>query len=209
MPVAAALPAIIGVAGGVASGVGSMLSANAANSTSMVGPIPAPKPINPQLNSLYQSIVGGKTGLGSTAAGSLQQMASTGLPTDVLSNFAALVSAGERQRSQGQANILEQFGSRGLRFGTTTANALVDYNTQSNKDLLSILSNYIMQTQESAANRQLQASEFTFADFSQSANSLFQEYVPKVGSQSVAGAGLSSMGNWLTMLSLMKSMGNG
>lgn len=201
------MPAAGLIIGGIASGIGGALSARAGNQSSLIGPIPAPKPINADLNSLYKSLVGGPSGLGATSAGTIQSMAATGMPTDVTANFSALVDANRRMRSESQANITEQFGAKGLRFGSTLGTALTDFNTQSDKDLLATLSNYLFQTQENAANRQLQAATIGFGDFSQNANALFQEYVPKVGQQSPTGSALSSVGNLATLFSMLKMFG--
>lgn len=199
-------------AGSIGSSIaGSVMSANAQNKSGLVGPIPAPQPINPQLTSLYQGIVGG--GNAQAASGTLNQAITTGLPTDVGPAFEALKAAGQRGFAESKANLLESFGAGGLRFGSPAMQATVDLEAQNQANLLQTLSQYTMQAQEAAANRRVAASEFAVSSLGDVANSYYNQYVPKVGYASPAGAGLSAgsqgLSSILSLIQMMKLFGGG
>jgi hypothetical protein len=189
--------ALIGVAigGAVAGGVGSAMSQMAANK--------GPRPLFPGLQSQGTDIL---SSVGRTSAKALGGfITNPGALPDVSSSvnpaFQALYNANKQFTQQGAANIRESFGSSGLSNSSAAGIGLSNYYTQSNADFMNILTNYTLQAQEAAANRQLSASEFGLSSFLGPA---FTDVGPK---GSVVGAGLSSFGASLQQLAMLKALG--
>jgi hypothetical protein len=157
---------------------------------------------------MQQQAVGslsGPTGIGSTSSSQLGSEIQTGNPTNVGPAWDALVAANKRMTSEGAANIKESFGATGLSNSSNAMTGLTDYYTQSNSQFMNILSQYTMQAQESAAQRQLQATMFGQNEFT---NAAFTDYQSKVlstaGSPAQQGAGImSSMAQIALMATLM------
>lgn len=132
-------------------------------STSLVS-LPAPGMQNPGIAANYNQMVqgynpgtGGPQGVGPTSLNTLSSMATTGNPTDVGPAYQAMVSANQRQVKAGESNLLESFGQMGLRNSSSAMTADVDYQSNVATQFANILSQYTMQSQESASQRQLQA----------------------------------------------------
>lgn len=182
--------------------------------TSSYGTTAAPKPtaLFPNQQNQYLSALFGANGSGglfSTGASTLGAMAANGMPTDVGPAWDALKAAGARSVGEGRANLTEAYGAMGARAGKGMLTALGDYESQTNKDFLSILSNYTLQAQESARNRQMGAAS-TIMGMSQDIGSAMtpSAYVTQQPStMSQIGGGLSGAGNYMQMMMLMNMLG--
>jgi len=186
--------AIMGIGAGL-SGIGSMLGQSAANK--------GPQSMFPnQLQNFLQMMGGGPggTGFGNISANTLSSMAATGDPTNVGPAWNAMVTANKQMTQQGLNNLMTQFAGGGARYSSGAMMAGNNYLTQSNNNFMNILAQYTMQAQESAANRMMQASNTGFGALQNIATMFTQ---PK---GSVAGAGLSSAGSSLQLISLLQQL---
>jgi hypothetical protein len=185
MPPLAALPAIIGTIGAGASAAGSIYNAAKGGNKATTSAV------FPQMQGQYLQQLGG--GLGPTSMNTMQQMAQTGMPTDVGPMFESLLKSRQRFDEQGRSNILEQFGASGLRYSTPLMNSLVDYESQLNANYGNILANYIFNAQESARGRQMAAANTGLQAYAAPSMTLQGQYsTPGAGMQS-AGANLMAM----------------
>lgn len=187
---------------------GSMLQASASNKVTST-PAKLPQALFPWLQSQYASMVGGPTGIGATAGGTLQEMMKTGMPTDVGPAWEALFGAKQRMTRQGRENIAEMFGASGQRFGTPLMNSLVDYESQVSADFMQILSEYTRQAQEAAKQRMLSSSQYGFEAFGAPALATAPSEYITTGGQSILGAGMSSLGSGLAIQMLLKKLAQG
>ena len=192
--------------GGGASIAGAAINASAAGNVKS-SKIPPPNPLFPgaQSNYLQQLGVTGSSGLGPTSLSSLNTLAQTGSPTDVGPAWQALVDSQKTVAAQGQANIAEQFAGSGLAYSSDLMKSLSSYQSQLGANYGSILANYTMNAQESAANRQLSAATVGAGMFADVGTAMTPSNVQTVGG-SALGAGLSSGGNALQMLAFMKML---
>ena len=199
MPPAAAIG--IGMA---SSAIGGALGQHAANK--------GPQPIFQGTNTAYLQNVnalaggpgtGGAPGTGAT--GTLQSMIATGNPTNVGPAFQAFYNQQQRGVTQGRNALLSSFGGAGARYSSAAMGAVGDYENQANLNFLQVLSQYTMQAQEAARQRQLQASEFAVGQQSEAGLAL------KGPKGSVVGAAAGSAGQDLTglgMLAQLRGAGN-
>jgi hypothetical protein len=183
MPAAAAAPAIIGAIGAGASAAGSVYGAVKGQGT--------PNAVFPQANQEFMTALNGPNGLGRTSMYSMKEMARTGMPTNVGPMFEALVNSQQRFNEQGRGNILEKFGSMGLRYSKPALDAMVDYESQLNSNYGSILANYVFQAMESARGRQLAAGQTGVQAFGNAGMTVQGQRQP---GQGIATAGESLMG---------------
>jgi hypothetical protein len=185
------MPPIAMAAIGAGSSIaGSILGQKAANK--------GPQAVFPQQLGQYLNLL---NPLATSASGTLGQMIATGMPTDVGPAWQAMVGAQQQQVQQGRADISAQFARSGLRYGTPMTSALSTFESQTNKDFMSILANYTFQAQEAARQRQLAASTGALSAFGDIATTLTSPQ------GSTLGAGLSSAGQQLQFLSLLKALG--
>jgi hypothetical protein len=162
---AAAIPGIIMAASAAATAAGSIYSATQQGGSS-AGTF-STEAVWPGVSQNYIETIAG--GAGKWGARGLQEMAQTGMPTDVGEMFESLVASQRRFAEQGRGDILEQFGASGLRYSEPLMQSLVDYESQLSANYGNILANYVFQAQEAARNRQLQASQFGVQAWSQPA----------------------------------------
>lgn len=139
--------AIIGLAGLASSTAGGIMNS--------VQGSKGPTAVFPDMQRDFKS---GMKGVGKQSMSTMEEMARTGMPTDVGPMFQALLQQREKSSQQGRASIAEKFGSMGLRYSTPLMDSLVDYENQLQADYGSILSNYVFQAMEAARGRQMQAS---------------------------------------------------
>lgn len=198
---AAALPWLIG-GGAAASGVGSIMGARAGQPKMIDSP--APNPLFPQLNQMYTQRLGAE---GPRGIDTLSRFAANGMPTDVSKTFESLVAAQQRLIGQGRAGLREQFGARGLSHSSSFAGAAVDFENQTALNFANVLSQLLLQTQESAAQRQLAAGSQLAEMFSSAGSAFTPSAVLSTGGQSSVGAGFSSIGNSISTLALLRSAG--
>jgi hypothetical protein len=185
-----------------ASAIGGMLGQKAANK--------GPRSMFPgQLQQFLDMFSGGSgpgsggvsgTPFGVSSFNTMNQMAQTGMPTDVGPAWNSMVTANKQMTQQGLNNLMTQFGGSGARYSSGAMMAGNNYMAQSNNNFMSILANYTMQAQEAARARQMQASQTGFGAFRDIATMFTQ---PK---GSVAGAGLSSVGSSLQLISLLQGL---
>lgn len=227
---AALIPIAIATAGAgaIATGVGAYKQSSAASAAAQRNetggntgmgynkiPAAAPTSLFPQAQADFVKQLGG---LSAPTSATMNEMITTGAPTDVGPAFQALQAAMKQQTDIGRANILEQFGASGNRYGSDTMQGLASYEEQSGKDFMSILADYTMKAQEAAAGRRLNASEFVSSEMSTLATSFApSEYIAPVNASSAgagggwAGFGQSSnqMSQMMMMLALLNKMGSG
>ncbi len=139
------------------SGVSSIFGGRSSSQTT-ASPIFGPQSAQ-FLEALFGAQGGGGKGLFGDASSTMSGMLKTGMPTDVGPAWEAMKNASGKQVAEGRANLLESYGSMGARTGSGMINALSDYESQTNKDFLSILANYTMQAQEAAKGRQMSAGQ--------------------------------------------------
>jgi hypothetical protein len=203
MPAAAI--AAVGIGASVA---GSAMNASALRKSSQprLVKLPPPAPLSPQLNALYQRLA---PLMGVQGFASLASLAATGEPTDVGPTFEAISKASQRFIGQSRANIVEEFTGSGLRHSSPLMTALSDLELQSNKDLLSILSQYTLQAQEGAKQRKLGAAGAASELFAAPALSYYPTATVVGGTPtpSAFGSGLSQLGNGLFSLALLQGGG--
>lgn len=140
---------------------------------------------NPQPTGLFpglqQQFLQQLSGTGASSGKQLNNLIQTGNPTNVGPAWNALVAAQQPLVQQGQANLTEEFGNTGLRYSTPLMQATGQYQNQTQANFLQILSQYTMQAQEAAANRQLNATEFGQTEFAAPALTEWQNQVPVTG----------------------------
>ncbi len=194
VPAALMISSAIGAGASVA---GSAISARGGEMKSF--PAQLPQAQYPDLNKQMQKSVSAG---GQQSFDILSQMAQTGMPTNVGPAWEALKDAGARQTAEGRANVIEQYGASGARMGSAMITGVNDYETQTNKDFLSILANYTMNAQESAKGRQMAASGQLWQSFMGAGSQLApSEYVMPTGS--ALGAGLSAAGGGMENIAMM------
>lgn len=121
--------------------------------------------------------------------GYLQQFASeSGMPTDVLPAWDAMVAAQQRNIDRKFADLQEAFNVTGNRFSTPFGQAAVDYQTQAALDQNSLLAQMALGSMESGRNRQFSAanqlanlayggiSQLSGQDFQSAMNQMNQSY---------------------------------
>ena len=218
----------LGGAGAVASGIGGAKQASAqrgaawqtqygGNTGMGYNKIPAapPNALFPEMQKQYISSL---EALSPIMQNTMGEMAATGSPTDVGPAFESLKAAMGRQVGEGRANVAEQFASSGLANSSSMMTGLVDYESQTNKDFMSILSQYTMQAQEAAAGRRLQAGSILSGMYSTPAMAFSpSEYIAPVnassagagGGWSAAAASMGGLSETMMMMLLLNQMGGG
>lgn len=144
-------------------------------------------PLNPQMQQLMQYFL---TGQGGNAPGlnTMSQLSSTGLPTDVMPEWQAMIAAQQQNIQQNEANLKEQFAATGGLGGSPYGTAVSNYEQQTTKDQNALLGQLTAQSLEAARGRQAGAAEQLFTggqDFSSvlqnldqnSINAMLQEYI--------------------------------
>lgn len=160
-----------------------------------------PAPVFPWLNKQYTSEVGPA---GMEGFAGLRKTAKTGNPIDVMPLFDSIVNARQRVVGQGRANVLENLGASGLRYGSTARDALVDYETQTTKDFTQTIADLVRSMGENAANRSTDASKFLAGMFGSSAMTLAPTQAIVAGGTSGTQAGIQS---GLQTIALLAAMG--
>jgi hypothetical protein len=89
--------------------------------------------------------------------------------------YQAMVAANQKQIGQGEADILEKFGTKGMRFGSDALHGVQDYQTDVAKQFASILQQYLLGTQGQVMNSQLGAAQTAMAPFAAAG---MQTYAP-------------------------------
>lgn len=138
------------------------------------GQATAPGQLNAPLNSVMQNIMA----LFDPSSGSLGKLASGGI--DATPIWQKTVDAMQRQIAQGGANLKEQFNVEGGLASSPFGQAAVDYQTQSNKDLDSLLANMQfqgIQDQLQAAGMQTGVGQFLQGLDQQSIQNMLQEFI--------------------------------
>lgn len=206
MPVGAALPAIFAGLGAGASAVGAGLNAASAGSTKLVQ-LPPPASLFPGIQGAFLNQLAGSGGAGPTAMNTMQNMAATGMPTDVGPAWNAMVAAQQPMLAQQNANILTQFGQEGLRYSTPAINAEGNFQSQTMAQNFAMLAQMQQAAQEAARQRQLSASSFLTNMYSQPAEAMYPTATVVGGGPSVAGSVTGSIGNSLQAFALMAQLG--
>jgi hypothetical protein len=184
-------PAIGLAAGGIASAIGAGIGGN------KLQKIPPPAPLYPGLNSSFISML---SQFGGGALAGLGNAASGGNNSQFTEAFQTLVKAQQPMIAQGRSNILEQFGSSGLRYSSPLMNTLSTYETNTQNSFLNTLANYQLQSTQ----QQTQAQEFLASMFGQTASTLYPTVQNTSGGP---GAALGSAGNSLGMFALLSQLG--
>lgn len=195
--------AMLGIGLG-SSALGSMFGASAGNSVKDVA-LPAPAPVNAGLNNQYltaiSGLLGGTGGSSPGAAGTLGSFINGGYST--LPQWNAMINASQAQVKQGQQNLNEQFGSQGLRFSSTIANADANYQSQVQSQYLSTLAGL----QSQSFQQQIGAAQGVMGLASGPGTATYSPWEPVMGQNSVLGAGLGSAGSGLSSIALLSMMG--
>jgi len=193
MPQAAIMPAMMAAGGGM-SLLGGLFGGP------KVTKIPAPAPLFPGTQESYVKALT-EAGVAPAAFETIAEGARTGMPTDVGPAFEAMKTASQRGIAEGRANLIEQFGVGGLRYGSDIMKAGVDFESQVQKDFASILAGYTQQAQEAAANRRLQSAALGQGAVGELATAFRPTAV--VGGQSGLSQGLQAGGQSLMLMSML------
>lgn len=185
------------VAGGSLGVLGSALSANSGKA--QLVPTPPPAPLYGGVNQQYLSSLT-SSGIIPQSFNTLTSMAATGNPTDVGPAFDALKASMQHGVQEGQTNLNEQLGSHGLGSSSTQALADADYSSQTQTNFANILAQYTMASQESAAQRQLQAATAGNSLAANPALTTAPTAALVTGQPSTGGAAASSAGSALLSL---------
>lgn len=192
LPVAAGLSSLGGIFGGSSKSV------------------PPPKPIFPGAQGQYLDYLQGSPftgqGVGPSSMTGLQSLIQGGgMPTNYIPNVQAITQSMQQGYQQSQANLMEKFGSMGLRFSSPAITGLGQMLNQQQLQNQSLMSQFAFNTQESAANRLMQALGMGTGLFSGPAMSMYQsQTLPGPG---VASGLFSGGGNVLQTLALMRMLG--
>jgi len=201
------MPPAAGLAiGGVAGAIGGALNQSAANK--------GPRAV---FSGLQNQALGPNALPATGAAGFsslLQMITNPGKLPDVNASvdpaFQSLVAANKQMTAQGAAGVREQFGASGLSNSSAAGIGLSNYYTQSNANFMNILSQYTLQAQQQASQRQLGATEFGLQAFLGPA---FTETGPKgsvIGAAIGGGAGGAQAGgdmaSQLAIINLLKGV---
>lgn len=138
------------------------------------GQATTPGQLNAPLNDVMKNIMA----LFDPQSGSLGKLASNGI--DATPIWQKTVDAMQRQIAQGGANLKEQFNVEGGLASSPFGQAAVDYQTQSNKDLDSLLANMQfqgIQDQLQAAGMQTGVGQFLQGLDQQSIQNMLQEFI--------------------------------
>src|SRR5262245_61122470 len=162
--------------------------------------IPAPAPLFPGTQESYVKALT-DAGVAPSSFQTIAEGAKTGMPTDVGPAFEAMKAASQRGIAEGRANLIEQFGVGGLRYGSDIMKAGVDFEAQTQKDFASILAGYTQQAQEAAANRRLQSAALGQGAVGELATAFRPTAV--VGGQSGLSHGLQAGGQSLMMMAML------
>ncbi len=198
----AALPIAMIASGGL-SAAGGILGAKAAQPKAVS--IPAPAPLFPGIQQGYMDALT-QSGITGTSFGTLAETARTGLPTDVGPAFEALKTSMGHGISEGRTNLIEQFGVKGLRYGSDVSKAGADFESQTQKDFASILADFTRQASEAAANRRVAAAVQGQGAAGELATAFRPTAVVAGGGASPTGAGLQSAGGSLQNFIMMKAL---
>lgn len=131
-------------------------------------PLSAPAANFPGLNSDFLNLFGGAGGAGAAAVGTLTETAKTGLPTDPTAFINAWVGAQKSMHNAGFENVQETFAKQGLGQSSSSVNALGQFENDFQSNMMAQIAQFVMQSQESAANRRVGAAnilEETFGNF--------------------------------------------
>src|SRR5262245_14174848 len=162
--------------------------------------IPAPAPLFPGTQESYVKALT-EAGVAPSSFQTIAEGAKTGMPTDVGPAFEAMKAASQRGIAEGRANLIEQFGVGGLRYGSDIMKAGVDFESQVQKDFASILAGYTQQAQEAAANRRLQSAALGQGAVGELATAFRPTAV--VGGQSGLSQGLQAGGQSLMLMNML------
>jgi hypothetical protein len=182
-------------------GVGSALNAKAGQPRLMA--IPPPAQQFPAFSGQYLQ---GLEGIQQPSFNAIGQFAQNGLPTNYMDSFNALKAAQTRSIDEGRANLMEKYGMRGTRWGSSMGNAAIDYESQVQKDFGSILAEFARQSQEGAAGRQLQAAQFGIGAGAEPAMATYPTAAIVGGGQSILGAGANAAGSGLLNYLLLQAL---
>jgi len=190
---AAAMPIMMGASGGL-NFLGGLFGGP------KVTKIPAPAPLFPGTQESYVKALT-EAGVAPSSFQTIAEGAKTGMPTDVGPAFEAMKAASQRGIAEGRANLIEQFGVGGLRYGSDILKAGVDFEAQTQKDFASILAGYTQQAQEAAANRRLQSAALGQGAVGELATAFRPTAV--VGGQSGLSQGLQAGGQSLMLMNML------
>jgi hypothetical protein len=155
----------------------------------------------PQVQQQYLQALTGAGGLGKYSMQAMADLTKTGgTNTSIGALMEALTAKQEQDRSKGTANILEQMGASGNRYGTAAVTGLGDFEAQLGENYGNILAQYVFNATESGLNRQLQASQIGVNAFSAPALTLEGSYSTPGAAVANAGANIGSIGTYLGSL---------
>ena len=200
-PAGAAIPLLMG-AGAAASGAGSIMSARSGRAQNV--PVPPPNPLFPQANSQWGQQIGAAGGAGLS---NLTDLANTGGQSQVGDVFNTMLASQQKLLGQGRAGLREQFGSMGLRHGSDFRNAAVDFENQNSLNFGNILAQLALQSFESSQNRRMGASGQLAELFGNTGMAFTPSSALVTGQPSALGAGLSSAGNSMSTLAILRASG--
>jgi hypothetical protein len=108
-------------------------------------------------NNLLSFLQGGPSSM--PGAGALASMANTGNPISALPEWQQMLDAQQRNISENQANLKEQFAFAGDLQSSPFGNAMTDFMTQTTKDQNALLAQLQTSALENAMGRELQAGQ--------------------------------------------------
>lgn len=155
-----------------------------------------PKPLMPGLNSLFQTLFGGKDGAGATAITSLTDAAAgkgAGASTVTPDMIQAIRDSSANTQKLGFGQIQNKFAASGMAMSSDMMESLANYNVNFGAQTEKTIADLKFQGAESAAQRQLGASSILEETFSNAAMAFAPTQVVGVqGGSNVGGAALGA-----------------
>jgi hypothetical protein len=134
------------------------LSAYLPSTGGTTGPGQVAAPLTPELQQLARFLQTGQGGGAGT--GTLEQMATTGMPTDVGPAWQAMISSEQRNVDEKANQLREQFAGMGDLASSPFGTSITDFYTQTALGQNAQLTQAEQQAQEAAAGRMAGASQF-------------------------------------------------
>lgn len=167
-------------------------------------PIKPPAPIMPGMNSLFQSLFGGKNGAGATGVGALTDAASgkgAGASTVTPDMIAAIRKGSEANQQAGFGQIQNKFAASGMSMSSDLMAALGKYNVDYGAQTDQTVAQLQFQGAESAAQRQMGAAGILEETFGNAA----MAFAPTeaIGTQGGSNLGGAAAGGASSIISAM------
>ena len=167
-------------------------------------PLKPPAPIMPGMNSLFQSLFGGKNGAGATGVGALTDAAAgkgAGASTVTPEMIAAIRKGAQANQQQGFGQIQNKFAASGMSMSSDLMSSLAKYNVDYGAQTDATVADLQFRGAESAAQRQLGAADILEETFGNAA----MAFAPTeaIGVQGGSNLGGAAVGGASSIISAM------